>query len=83
MALASKGKFCYFNVDNIKEYMVGYNDIDTKPFNEFDFDKFKDDMHSVLISMGFIFFEDTLEHRVVLRRNGYLKEFALQYHHIK
>jgi len=83
MALASKGKFCYFNTVDIKEHMKKFSNIEDVQFKEINVDDFKNEMKNVLISMGFIFFEDTLEHRIVLRRNGKLKEFGLQYYHIK
>jgi len=75
-----KGKFNWFDESQLKE--VGFICRNHQYPSREDLLKLRDDCKEFLSKRGFIFFNFPPEYRLILRRNGFIKEFGIQYHHI-
>jgi hypothetical protein len=77
----SKGKLNHFQEGDFKRHgLKHYLEI---PVENINFVEVKEVLKEIMLKEGFVFFEDSLDYSYRVGRDKKLKEFMLQFHHIK
>jgi hypothetical protein len=80
MCKKPRGKFNWFDEDQLTE--IGFMPKSNPNPTTEQLIQLRNYCVAILRGKGFQFFNNEPEYRVVLRRNGCIKEFAVQFHHI-
>ena len=77
----SKGKFNHCQEEDFKRWgLKHYLEIPAESIN---FVGLRDIIKEILLKEGFVFFEDVVDYSYRIGRDKKLKEFMIQFHHIK
>ncbi|MHB8871662.1 MAG: hypothetical protein ACYC5G_04370 [Candidatus Doudnabacteria bacterium] len=79
--IRARGKVVWLNEQQIKKLIPLFGYVFDGKFGESIINTLKAELMSALKKKGFVFF-DTCVYRYTLHKNGKLKEFGIQIHHI-
>lgn len=79
--IKSRGKIVWLNEQQIKKLIPSFGFVYDTKFDESIINTLKENLISALKKKGYVFF-DTCVYRYTLHKNGKLKDFGIQIHHI-
>lgn len=79
--IKARGKIVWLNDQQTKKLIPSFGFVYENKFDESIINTLKENLISALKKKGYVFF-DTCVYRYTLHKNGKLKDFAVNFHHI-